>query len=97
MGGAGGTMEKHEQEKTAMYKRNLLEVLSGQWGREMATGCQHWGGSGKQWGQWKARSLTLRVQLLLSSSQSPSCRNEGPCSTPAFYEEKYRLCWCKIP
>lgn len=51
-GGAGGPTEKDEQEKTAMYKRNLLEMLSGQGAGEMATGCQHWGGSGKWWGQW---------------------------------------------
>ena len=44
-------MEKHEQEKTAMYKRNLLEVLSGQRGGEMVTGCQQWEKwrLGRQW------------------------------------------------
>ena len=50
-------------------------------------------------GGLKVTSLTLRVQLLLSSSRSPPCRNEGLCSQtpPAFYKEESRLCWCKIP
>ena len=52
-GGAGGPTEKDDQEKMAMDKRNLVEMLSGQGAGEMATGCQHWGGSGKWWGQWE--------------------------------------------
>ena len=65
-----------------MCKRNLLEMLSGQGGGKWQLGVSTGEAvaSGGVSGELKVMSLTLRVQLLLSLSQSPPCKNEGPCS-----------------
>lgn len=39
--GAGSTIEKCEQEKTACVKKSTRNVIRAR-GGEMATGCQHW-------------------------------------------------------